>query len=197
MSPAAAPHATSSSSSSSDSAAPCRLLLVRHAKAVPKHVAEDFERSLSDRGRAEAAETGRWLAASGFEFHLVLCSPARRTRETWELIAPALPDVPPAVYDDTVYDAAPDALATVLAERGAGLSHVMLVGHNTGIHELATSLCGTGPPELLERLREELPTSGVVVVDLPGGWEDLTPGDGRGGHLTAFWAPAHQDPPEH
>ncbi|MFF3673707.1 SixA phosphatase family protein [Streptomyces sp. NPDC002120] len=158
---------------------------------MPKHVAEDFERSLSDRGRADAPETGHWLAESGFEPHLVLCSPARRTRETWELIAPALPDGPPVVYDDRLYNAAPDALAAVLAEQGAGRSPVMLVGHNTGIHELATSLCGAGPPELLERLREELPTSGVVVVDLPGRWEDLTSDDGRVGHLTAFWAPAH------
>ncbi|MFD9618328.1 SixA phosphatase family protein [Streptomyces virginiae] len=180
---------------SSVSAAGCRLLLVRHAKAVPKNVAEDFERSLSDRGRADAPEAGRWLTESGFEPHLVLCSPARRTRETWELIAPALPYVPPAVYDDRLYNAAPDVLATVLAERGVGLGRVMLVGHghNTGIHELAMSLCGTGPPELLERLGEKLPTSGVVVVDLRGGWEDLPPGHGHDGHLAAFWAPAHQD----
>ncbi|MFD9367397.1 SixA phosphatase family protein [Streptomyces sp. NPDC060020] len=178
------------------SAAGCRLLLVRHAKAVPKHVAEDFERSLSDRGRADAPETGHWLAESGFEPHLVLCSPARRTRETWELIAPALRDVSPVVYDDRLYDADPDALAAVLAEQGAGRSPVMLVGHNTGIHELATSLCGAGTPELLERLREELPTSGVVVVDLPGRWEDLTSDDGRVGHLTAFWAPDHRAPPD-
>ncbi|MDX3539179.1 histidine phosphatase family protein [Streptomyces sp. MB09-01] len=190
MSSGPAPHVTASSS---DSAAGCRLLLVRHAKAVPKHVAEDFERSLSDRGRADAPEAGRWLAESGFELHLVLCSPARRTRETWELIAPALPDVPPVVYDERLYNAARDTLAAVLAEQGAGLSHVMLVGHNTGIHELATSLCGTGPPDLLERLSEDLPTSGVVVVDLPGGWDGLDLGDGQDGHLTAFWAPAHQD----
>ncbi|MFI1652328.1 SixA phosphatase family protein [Streptomyces avidinii] len=96
--------------------------------------------------------------------------------------------MPPAVYDDRLYDAAPNVLATVLAERGAGVSRLMLVGHNTGIHELATALCGTGPPKLLDRLREGLPTSGVVVVDLPCVWESLTPGDG---HLTAFWAPAH------
>ncbi|MEJ8640617.1 histidine phosphatase family protein [Streptomyces sp. MS1.HAVA.3] len=154
MSSGPAPHATSSSS---DSAAGCRLLLVRHAKAAPKHVAEDFERSLSDRGRADAPETGRWLAESGFEPHLVLCSPARRTRETWELIAPALPDVPPAVYDDRLYNGAPDALATVLAEQGVGLSHVMLVGHGrrplpddaavraVGVRVPAVGLSGSGP----------------------------------------------------
>ncbi|MEU9105604.1 histidine phosphatase family protein [Streptomyces xanthophaeus] len=163
-----------------------RLLLVRHAKAVPKDGVDDYERSLSERGRADAPETGRWLAQSGFEPHLVLCSPARRTRETWQLIAPALPEPPPAVYDDRLYDAAPNALVTVLAERGAGLGHLMLVGHNTGIHELASALCGSGPDDLLDRLRAGFPTSGVVVVDLPGGWDGLTPGAGR---LEAFWSP--------
>ncbi|MFI1068136.1 SixA phosphatase family protein [Streptomyces spororaveus] len=193
MSSGPAPEATSSAPAP-DSAAGCRLLLVRHALAVPKHVAEDFERSLSDRGRADAPEAGRWLAGSGFQPHLLLCSPARRTRETWELIAPALPDVPPVVYDDRLYNASPEVLADVLAERGAGLSHVMLVGHNTGIHELAMSLCRTGPTELLERLRAELPKAGAVVVDLPGGWHDLTSGDGRNGHLIAFWTPNSVDP---
>lgn len=95
---------------------------------------------------------------------------------------------PDAVYDERLYDAAPNALVTVLAERGAGLACLALVGHNTGIHELATALCGSGPEELLEQLRDGFPTSGVVVVDLAGGWEDLVPGRGR---LTAMWAPEH------
>ncbi|MFI6417267.1 SixA phosphatase family protein [Streptomyces sp. NPDC050842] len=185
MSSGSAPHTPSSAS---DTAAACRLLLVRHAKAVPKHAAEDFERALSDRGRADAPQTGRWLAESGFAPRLVLCSPARRTRQTWQLISLALPDVPPTVYDDRLYNEAPNTLAAVLAERGSGVSHVMLVGHNPGIHELATALCGTGPTNLLDRLREGLPTSGVVVVDLPGGWDGINPGDGD---LAAFWAPAH------
>lgn len=187
MSSGHAPHATYSPSRATGGR---RLLLVRHAKAVPKRVAEDFERSLSDRGHADAPETGRWLAESGLRPHLVLCSPSRRTRQTWQLIVPALPDVPPAVYDERLYDAAPNTISAVLAERSAGLGSVMLVGHNTGIHELATALCGSGPQELLERLRKGFPTSGVAVVDLQGGWDDLTPGDG---HLSALWAPTHQD----
>lgn len=167
----------------------CRLLLVRHAKAVPKgDPALDFDRALGERGRADAPRTGRWLAESGYKADLALCSPSRRTRQTWQLMVPALPDPPDAVYDERLYNAAPNALVTVLAERGAGLGCVALVGHNTGIHVLATALCGTGPAELLEQLKDGFPTSGVVVVDLPGGWADLTPGRGR---LTAMWSPAH------
>ncbi|MGW5852455.1 SixA phosphatase family protein [Streptomyces sp. NPDC055254] len=181
----AAPHVTASPS---EGPAGARLLLVRHAKAVPKDAAEDFERALSDRGRADAPETGRWLAESGFAPHLVLCSPSRRTRQTWQLIAPSVPEPPPVVYDDRLYNAAPNALVTVLAERGRRLGRVMLVGHNSGIHELASALCGSGPPDLLDRLRAGFPTSGAVLVDLPDGWEGLVAGAGR---LAAFWSPAH------
>ncbi|MEU5062859.1 histidine phosphatase family protein [Streptomyces virginiae] len=167
----------------------CRLLLVRHAKAVPKgDPAEDFERPLGERGKADAPRTGRWLAENGYTADLALCSPSRRTRQTWQLLVPALPDPPDAVYDERLYNAAPNALVTVMTERGAGLGRLALVGHNTGIHELATALCGTGPAELLEQLRDGFPTSGVVVVDLAGGWADLAPGRG---HLAAMWSPAH------
>ncbi|WP_030770694.1 SixA phosphatase family protein [Streptomyces sp. NRRL F-2664] len=178
---------------SSDHPAPdptgCRLLLVRHAKAVPKgDPADDFERALGERGKADAPRTGRWLAEQGHAPELTVCSPSRRTRQTWQLMVPALPDPPDAVYDERLYNAAPSALVTVLAERAAGLGCVALVGHNSGIHELATALCGAGPAELLEQLRDGFPTSGVVVVDLPGGWADLAPGRGR---LVAMWSPPH------
>lgn len=172
-----------------DAGAGCRLLLVRHAKAVPKDAeAEDADRALSERGRADAPRTGAWLAASGHRPDLTLCSPARRTRQTWQLLAPALPEQPSAVYDERLYNAAPNALVTVLAERAAGLGCAGLVGHNPGLHELARALCGSGPRELLEELARGFPTAGVAVVDLPDGWAALAPGSGR---LTEFWSPHH------
>ncbi|MFE3763001.1 SixA phosphatase family protein [Streptomyces sp. NPDC059104] len=179
-----APRTTSSASAG---AFGCRLLLVRHAKAVPKEESvEDVERALSESGRADAARTGRWLAESGFTPALVLCSPARRTRQTWQLMAPALADPPDAVHDDRLYGAAPNAMVTVLAERAAGLGCVALIGHNPGVQELASALCGSGGSELPKALGAGFPTAGVAVVDFAGGWDALTPGSGT---LTAFWAP--------
>ncbi|MFC9492139.1 hypothetical protein ACFTZM_39545 [Streptomyces hydrogenans] len=63
----------------------------------------------------------------------------------------------------------------------------MLVGHNPGLHELAAGLCASGPPELLERLRTKLPTSALVVIDVPGGCRSLSSGSGT---LAALWSPA-------
>ncbi|MFD9723010.1 SixA phosphatase family protein [Streptomyces sp. NPDC059072] len=171
----------------SDGADRCRLLLVRHAKAVPKdQPLDDFDRPLCERGKTDAPRTGHWLADSGFTSDLVLCSPSRRTRQTWQLAAAALEDPPPAVYDERLYNAPPSMLVTVLAERGPGLRCLALVGHNSGIHELAVGLCGSGPEDLLERVRAGFPTSGVVVLDVSGGWERLSPGSGT---VTAFWSP--------
>ncbi|RSS78473.1 histidine phosphatase family protein [Streptomyces sp. WAC06614] len=163
------------------------LVLVRHAKAVPKdEPVEDFDRPLSSRGQADAPLTGRWLAESGVEATLALCSPSLRTRETWQLIAPALAEAPPVVYDERLYNAPPQRLVTVLAERGGQLGSLLLVGHNPGLHELASALCGTGPKKLVERLRSGFPTSGAAVLELTGGWDALKPGAGR---LTEFWSP--------
>ncbi|MFC9731889.1 SixA phosphatase family protein [Streptomyces roseolus] len=171
-----------------DGAAGCRLLLVRHAKAVRKdRRIDDFDRELSRRGRHDAPRTGHWLAESGHRPDFVVCSPSLRTRETWRLAAPALEDPPPVVYDERLYNTPPSALVSVLAERAPGLRAVALVGHNPGIHELAAGLCGSGPPDLLERVRAGFPTSGVVVIEAPGGWERLSPGSGR---VTACWSPA-------
>ncbi|MFD0353676.1 SixA phosphatase family protein [Streptomyces sp. NPDC127110] len=172
----------------SSTTGPCRLLLVRHAKAVPKdRPVDDFDRPLSDRGKADAPRTGRWLADRGLAADLALCSPSRRTRQTWQLAVAALEDPPPAVYDERLYNAPPSMLVSVLAERGKGLGSLLLVGHNPGIHELAAGLCGSGPPDLLERVEAGFPTSGVVVLDVPDGWEWLYPGSGI---LTAVWSPA-------
>ncbi|MFJ5830766.1 SixA phosphatase family protein [Streptomyces sp. NPDC093089] len=171
-----------------DGATGVRLLLVRHAKAVRKgRPVNDVDRQLSKRGRGDAPRTGRWLADFGPGPDFVLCSPSRRTRQTWRLAAPALEDPPPVVYDERLYNAPPSKLVSVLAERAPGLRTVLLLGHNPGIHELAAALCGSGPPDLLERVRAGFPTSGVVVVEVPGGWERLSPGSGR---VTACWSPA-------
>lgn len=147
---------------SSERAAQCRLLLVRHAKAVPKsRPVDDFDRPLSQRGRADAPPTGRRLADSGLTCDLVLCSPARRTRQTWRLAVPAPEEPPPVVYDERLYNAPPSMLVEVLAERGRGLSSLALVGHNPGIHQLAAGLYGTGPRDLLKRVRAGFPTARV------------------------------------
>ncbi|MFI2740245.1 SixA phosphatase family protein [Streptomyces sp. NPDC018711] len=171
-----------------DGAAGVRRLWVRHAKAVREdRWIEDFDREPSERGRGDAPRTGRWLAGSGPEPGFVLCSPSRGTRRAWQLAASAPEDPPPVVHGERLYKTPPGTLVSVLAGRSPGLRAVGLVGRDPGIREPAAGLCGSGPPELLERVRAGFTTSGAVLIELPGGRESLSPGSGR---VIACWSPA-------
>ncbi|MFH7594601.1 histidine phosphatase family protein [Streptomyces racemochromogenes] len=167
-----------------------RMVLVRHAKAVPKHVTEDFDRALSDRGSHDAPLAGEWLERSGFAVDLALCSPARRTRQTWQLMLPRLSQPPPTLYQDRLYEGDADDLLSAVGEVAAEVTGLALVGHNPAVHDLAKSLCGGGPEELVEHLRTAFPKSAVAVLALDGGWGDVAPGTAR---LAAFWTPGDDD----
>jgi len=77
-------------------AAATTLVLVRHG--VTEHTTEkrfsgglaSANPALSDQGRAQARETGAWLAPLKADIDLLVASPVRRTRETADLIADAL-----------------------------------------------------------------------------------------------------------
>src|SRR6266508_2394367 len=91
------------------------LVVVRHAKSDWTHPVPDEERPLAERGRRDAPATGRWLAEHVGDLDLVVCSPARRARETWRLASAELARKPPVRLDERVYAAGPGRLLTVLA----------------------------------------------------------------------------------
>ncbi|GAA0273546.1 histidine phosphatase family protein [Streptomyces polychromogenes] len=163
-----------------------RIVLIRHAKAVPKDVTEDFDRALADRGSHDAPQAGDWLERSGFAVDLALCSPARRTRQTWQLMLPRLSLPPPTLYQDRLYEADADGLLSAVTQTPAAVAGLALVGHNPAVHELAARLCGDGPQELVQRLRAGFPTCAIAVLTVDGGWDGLAPGAAR---LAAFRAP--------
>lgn len=65
-----------------------QLYLVRHAQAAGS---DDGDPSLSEVGRAQAAALGRRLATTGPA--RILCGPRRRTRDSAEVLAHAIPGV--------------------------------------------------------------------------------------------------------
>lgn len=175
----------------SEPGAPRHLIVFRHAKAAWPDV-EDRQRPLAERGQRDAPAAGRWLrdAARRPNSELlidhVVCSPARRTRETWELAAAELDAAPPAVFDARVYAATTSALLTVLRETPADVRCLVLVGHNPGMQNLALALARGDSGEPLDRVRDKFPTSGIAVFGVEDEWSKLTPGQAL---LTEFAIP--------
>ncbi|MDG4650228.1 histidine phosphatase family protein [Roseibacterium sp. SDUM158017] len=166
------------------------LILIRHAKSDWDHPGlEDHDRPLNERGRASAPRIGAWLAARGFLPQAVLCSSARRTRETWEGIASRLPDPPEPVHTRGLYLASPAAILNAMRDTEA--ASLAVIGHNPGIGSLARSLCATPPDHPKFGV---YPTGATLVLRLPARtWADVTPGTGE---VAAFAVPRELPDPD-
>lgn len=153
-----------------------RLVLLRHAKSDHPLGVVDRDRPLAERGLRDATAAGTWLAAAGLLPDLVLVSPARRARETWELAGEELAGSPVPHYDDRLYSGGVDSALEVLREADDA-AVVVAVGHNPTMEQLARALDdGKGFVGDRERMASGVPTSGTVVLDVRGPWADLAGG---------------------
>jgi phosphohistidine phosphatase len=168
------------------------LLLLRHADTARKEPGGgDHERGLSQAGRSAARRLGEWLAQQGTLPTQVVCSSARRARDTLEALA--LPRAEPGSFrfERELYLASADTLldrVAALGEEPGGTDCALLVGHNPGIADLAEWLAAGGEPAALERLRRGFPPAALAVLtlDVPS-WSAISP---RCGRLATFTTPA-------
>lgn len=153
-----------------------RLVILRHAKSAWPDGVPDHDRPLNRRGLRDAPAAGRWLQEAGRLPDLVLCSTARRTRQTWELAAAELDGTPPVRYEPRLYVADDGDLLDVVRAVSAEVGTLLLVGHNPAVQELALLLAGEAAGDTRERARTKFPTSGTAVLTWSGPWSELVPG---------------------
>ncbi|MFE9633523.1 SixA phosphatase family protein [Streptomyces sp. NPDC006463] len=151
------------------------LVILRHAKSAWPQGVPDRERPLGPRGLRDAPAAGRLLAQAALLPDLVLCSPARRTRQTWELAAAELPVQPPVRFEPQLYGADAEDLLDAVRDTSAEVARLLLVGHNPGLQELILLLAGEAPDRDLDRIETKFPTSAVAALSCPGPWPALDP----------------------
>jgi phosphohistidine phosphatase len=158
-----------------------RLMLLRHAKAerAGRGGDQDHSRKLTKRGRTDISLIGTYMARHRLMPDLVIVSPAKRTKETWSLLAACFSNVPKFLINDSIYEAnLADLIGVISRTRNA--HELLIVGHNPSLHELALQLVESEPLEAHRRLNEKLPTSGLVSIDLPfDDWSLLGQNTGR------------------
>lgn len=118
------------------------LTLVRHGNAAWKDPqASDFDRPLTRRGQGEAAALARSLKREALVPDLFLSSTAIRARQTAETLIREL-ELPSncVKYEERLYLAEAEDLLRLAQSPGPRIAHVMIVGHNPGLSELARLL---------------------------------------------------------
>jgi phosphohistidine phosphatase len=162
------------------------LYLLRHAKSSwADHGLADEERPLARRGRRDAKRVAAHIRGLAVAPQLVLCSPAERTRQTLELLRPALAATATVKLEPGLYTDSAQELLDRLRAVPEAVGSVMLIGHNPGLQELALLLVSAGA--YVERLEAKFPTAALATLTIPRAtWGRLSEADAE---LTAYVVP--------
>ncbi len=166
------------------------LYLLRHAKSSWADEGQpDFDRPLNLRGRRDAPLIGRFMAANDMQPELVLCSAARRTRETLALMLPYFDRDITILMERALYELGSGlALEDRLRSLPAGVARVLVVGHNPVLEELALNLVGPqSDDDAAREMALKYPTGGLAHfrLDCPA----FTDTAARCGQLISFTVP--------
>ncbi|MDZ4791139.1 MAG: histidine phosphatase family protein [Hyphomicrobiales bacterium] len=161
--------------------------LFRHAKSSweDKRL-KDFDRPLAPRGEKAAERMGAYMAAKSVAPDLMLCSSSVRTRATLKLAGKKMVSAK-TLHEDALYHASAGAMLTMLRALPPSVAHVMIVGHNPGLHALVLDLFGSGAREEILAAARKFPTAALAQIEFDiAQWRRLGVGDGR---LTRFIIP--------
>lgn len=166
------------------------LRLLRHAKAAEGHVdATDHARPLAERGVTDAKTMATYLQDSHVQIDRIYSSSSRRTQETYDAIAPALPGVPVA-YRDRLYLIDASDLLEFIQGLPDNTDDVLLIGHNPTFYVVAMTLAREAAPgheSALAALKEKFATGALCSLQFDiAHWKDVR---ARGGVLTGFVRP--------
>lgn len=145
------------------------LLVLRHAQAAPE--GDDFDRLLTERGVGDARTVAsRWGVLPLPD--RILCSPARRTRDTLGLLFAAGLDPRRVEYHDSLYQASAEHWLKWVWAAPQSRRVLMLVGHNPGVSELVTGLGD-------QTRASTLAPATLVHLQGPDTWQDWRLGSAR------------------
>jgi phosphohistidine phosphatase len=163
-----------------------RLWMLRHAKSSWDDPGlADHDRPLADRGRRAAEAMAGYLEREEIRPGLVVCSSARRARETLAAVLPSLGAELTIRVDPALYTFSGSQLLETVLELPDDHAEVLLVGHNPAMEDLVATLAGGG--DRLASLQEKFPTAALAGLDLAiENWGDAARGSAL---LTTFVTP--------
>lgn len=160
--------------------------LIRHSKSDWSNAhLKDKERPLSKRGRKNARFLGKYVEKISFVTDAALVSPSIRTSETWKILQSFGNITKDTRIISEIYEAEYSDLLRILRSLPSKISSVLLIGHNTGMEDLANYLLSGDNPD---SLFEKFPTSSFIsLITDQKDWADLGKQSCR---LKRFWIPS-------
>jgi len=124
------------------------VLIMRHAKSLhTESDIDDFDRSLAPRGKKDIARICEKLQSHGLIPDHIYSSPAKRAKQTAQLVCThlSLPE-DRLSYNPEFYAARPKSILDFIRSIPEDIRLPMIVGHNPEMDELLEYLCGENLP---------------------------------------------------
>lgn len=150
-----------------------KLFLLRHAKSSwDDERLADFDRPLNERGKKAAPFMGKVIRDKKLKPDLILCSPAKRTKQTAKLVLEASElNKSSLTYEQRIYEASAAELLNVLKAQDGDVGSIMMIGHNPGMSDLLAELTG---------VYEHFPTAALANIELKiDHWSGIESGAGE------------------
>ncbi len=155
------------------------LFLLRHAMAGSALSDGDKSRALTPKGKDDAKALGQYMLKNNHIADLVICSPARRTRETLEGLQSSL-ELNNIRTPDILYSGSTGDYLHEIQKSGDENCNILMVAHNPSIYELVFLLAAQGSDSLMQRLTEGYPPASLSVIECAcDRWADIQPAENK------------------
>ena len=143
-----------------------QLILIRHTKSSwDDFTMPDFDRPLKKDRIDDAKNMAAKLKGLKLEPDLIICSPAKRTRQTVDYFCDKLKyNAEKVQFEKRIYESSAEQILQIVRETDANVKTLVLVGHNPSITDFANMF-------ITEKIME-VPTTGVVWLEFENpDWE--------------------------
>ena len=141
------------------------VFLLRHAQALPAENGDDFERKLSPKGLSDALMLGQTLKVGNKLPERIICSAARRTRQTCEQLLQGCGANIHTEITKRIYHAEYEDLLDIIQSSDDSINALMIIGHNPTIYELASRLATQGADTVLMHLAQGYPPASLSIIE--------------------------------
>ena len=153
-----------------------KLLLLRHADALPAEGGNDIERKLSPKGLKDAYALGEELNKKNLIPMRIACSSAKRTQQTCQEVLKGCGENIHTEFSKMIYGASTGDLLNLIRNTDDTLQSLMIIGHNPTIYELAVHLAMRGNDMILNHLGQGYAPATLSVLDINiQQWAEINP----------------------
>lgn len=144
------------------------LYLLRHAQKA--HNSEDADTPLSAKGEDQAKALSEWIRQHNVKFDHILCSPALRTKQTFELLDMKETTIE---FEDMLYDSMMsngqdliNSLSETIEKTTNNINELLIIAHMPNLMRLCHFLSDAISLEENTILTFGYPSCGLVRIDL-------------------------------